>query len=232
MLSAHIAAGHQRLAALLIGGTAAIEVVLVTHHPVAPRVGPGGNPFDSIRAVVETNLAFHAVLMMILAGQLLGLLLFSRRLGLGRPIVCAGLIFCGLASVLLVVAMTFDGFVTYELISACSASAEGCTGSTGEGLRVILAAIQAFTKLGFAAQCLGFAALGAAMWAFGRRIRLAAVLCVGAALAPIVLIVAGGRVGPAQLVQVLGLFAGWGLCVALVLVCGALVERNEAPRSI
>ena len=226
--STPLRAAHQRLPALLIGGTALLEVVLVTHHPVAPRGGEGGVPFGGIQAVMDANLGFHALLMVILAGQLLGLVLFARLLGLNRPIVLVGLVFCTLAGVMLTVAMTFDGFVTYELISACAASAEGCTPATGQSLRLISAAIQSFTKLGFGAQCLGFAALGFGLWGIGGRIRLAAVACVALALSPIVLIVLGGRVGPSQLTQILVVLAAWGLCVAVTIGLRSLRERGSS----
>src|SRR5947209_18961587 len=105
----HTPAG-QRLAAFLIGGAALLELVFVSHHPVAPPGGHGGAPFAEIQAITKINLAFHAALMVILAGQLLGLVLVARRLGVHRPSVLAGLVFGLLASVMLVVAMTFDGF--------------------------------------------------------------------------------------------------------------------------
>ena len=168
--------GHQRLAAILIGCTALIEIVLVTHHPVVARAeGDPNIPFGGLAAIVQTNLMFHAILMLIVVGQLVGLILFARRLGLHRPIVIAGVLFSTLAAVLVIIAMTFDGFVVHELISRCSASKEGCGGSTAEALRLSGAIIQAFTKLGFGAQCLGFAALGGAMWTRDLQARIAAI---------------------------------------------------------
>lgn len=221
----------QRLASLLIGLPALLEIVLVTHHPIAPRSSHGGASFGGIQAVMLTNLLFHALLMVILVGQTLGLLLFARRLGLGRPLVLVGLIFCGLASVLLTVAMTFDGFVTYELVSACSASPMGCTAATAESLHIVLATIQAFTKLGFGAQCLGFAALGTAMWLPRQPIRAFALACVAVALAPVALITAQGRLGPVQLAEILALLAVWGLCAAFVLFRGLYDPSSGTARA-
>jgi len=212
---------HRRLAAILIGFTALIEVVLVSHHPVVSRIeGDPSIPFGGLAAIMRMNLTFHAILMLVVVGQFLGLVLFARRLGLHRPVVIAGLLFCGLAAVLMIIAMTFDGFVVYELISRCSASKEGCTKGTADTLRLAGAIIQGFTKLGFGAQCLGFAALGAAMWTLGGRARIAASACVIAAVAPVAIVISGEYLGPQQLMEILILLAVWGVGVAAVLVLG------------
>ena len=207
-----------RLAAALVGCTALLEAVLVTHHPVVGQAEhDSGIPFGGLAAIMQTNLTFHAVLMLIVVGQLLGLLLLARRLGLHRPLVLVGTIFCSLAAALLVIAMTFDGFVVYELISRCSASAAGCTAATGDGLRLMAAVIQGFTKLGFGAQCLGFIAFGIASWSLGGKARIGAVASVVAAAAPFAILMSGDYVGPEQLTHILALLAGWGLCMAAML---------------
>lgn len=218
-----------RLAAALIGCAALTELVLVTHHPVvAPGQGDSGIPFGGLAAIMQTNLTFHAVLMLVVVGQVLGLFLFARRLGLGRPLVMIGGILCSLAAVLLVIAMTFDGFVVYELISRCGASAAGCTDATAAALRLVLAIIQGFTKLGFGAQCLGFMALGLASWTLGGKVRIGVAISVAAAAAPIVMITSGTYVGPQQLTWILALLAGWGLCVAAILVAESLKRSGES----
>lgn len=226
--AAHAQPIHLRLAAALIGCAALMEVVLVTHHPV---VTPGdedpGIPFGGLAAIMQTNLSFHAVLMLVVVGQLTGLFLFARRLGLGRPLVIIGGILCSLAAVLLVIAMTFDGFVVYELISRCGASAAGCTDATADALRLVLAIIQGFTKLGFGAQCLGFIALGLASWTLGGKVRIGVAISVMAATAPIVMITSGTYVGPQQLTQILALLAGWGFCVAAILIAESLKRSSE-----
>ena len=207
-----------RLAAALVGCTALLEAVLVTHHPVVGQAEhDSGIPFGGLAAIMQTNLTFHAVLMLIVVGQLLGLLLLARRLGLNRPLVLVGTIFCSVAAALLVIAMTFDGFVVYELISRCSASAAGCTAATGDGLRLMAAVIQGFTKLGFGAQCLGFIAFGIASWSLGGKARIGAVASVVAAAAPFAILMSGDYVGPEQLTHILALLAGWGLCMAAML---------------
>jgi len=232
--AAHSRLSHPRLAAALIGCTALIEVVLVTHHPVVSRNDRDPSvPFGGLAAIMETNLAFHAILMLVVVGQFVGLLLFARRLGLHRPLVLTGILFCGFAAVLLMIAMTFDGFVIYELISRCSASAAGCAEGTADALRLALAIIQGFTKLGFGAQCLGFMALGVAMWRLGGNVRIAAIAAVIVATAPILMIISGAYVGPQQLMEILALLAGWGLCVASVLAMESVRSGNShaAPPS-
>lgn len=216
---------HERLAALLIGAAASLEVALITHHPIA-HAAKGDAPLVAIKAVVHANLAFHTLLMMILVGQLVGLVLFARALGLHRPLVIAGLVLCGLASFMLAVAMTFDGFVTYNLIASCSGSAQGCTGTAVDSLGIVSAIISAFSEIGFGAQCVGFAALSAAMWVPGERGRLAAAAGVVLALAPVPLVLAGGKVDPGRLLEIMTFLAAWGLCVAVVLGRGILVSRS------
>lgn len=215
-----------RLAAGLIGCAALLEVGLVTHHPVIASLSQdAAGPFGALAAIMQTNLAFHAILMLVAVGQLLGLLLFARRLGLGRPLVLIGSAFCSLATVLLVTAMTFDGFVVFELISRCQSSQTGCAQDAQSSLRLVAAIIQGFTKLGFGAQCLGFTALGLASWSFGRKSRIATVISVMAATAPMVILTSGTYVGPQQLTRILALLAVWGLCVAFILV----VESPGTP---
>lgn len=224
---------HLRLAAVLIGCAALMEVALVTHHPVvSPEEGDSGVPFGGLVAIMQTNLTFHAVLMLVVVGQLLGLFLFARRLGLARPLVIMGSIFCSLAAVLLLIAMTFDGFVVYELISRCGASAVGCTDATADSLRLVLAIIQGFTKLGFGAQCLGFIAFGLASWTLGGKVRIGVAISVMAATAPMVMITSGTYVGPEQLTGILALLAGWGLCVATILVAESLKREAASAASL
>lgn len=210
---------HSRLAAGLIGTAALVEIAMVTHHPVVAHAGPGsGASFDGLLAITQTNLTFHTILMVVAVGQLLGLILYARRLGGDRPLVLVGLVFCSLATILLVIAMTFDGFIVFELMSRCSASAAGCTPDTQGALRLVTSIIQGFTKLGFGAQCLGFIALGLASWSFGGKARIGAVVSVVAAIAPVAILTSGAYVGPQQLAQILALLAGWGLCTALILL--------------
>lgn len=217
------APANLRLAAALIGGTALLEVVLVTHHPVIPHVEQNsGIALGALAAILQTNLAFHAVLTLVAIGQLAGLFLFARRLGLNRPLVLIGALLCSLANLLIVTAMTFDGFVVYELVSRCSMSAEGCPADMTGALHLVSAIIQGFTKLGFGAQCIGFAALGLASWSLGGKARIGSILSVMAATAPLAILMSGGYVGPEQLTRILGLLGGWGLCVAVILVAAAL----------
>ena len=217
--------GHQRLAGLLIAGAALLEMVFIIHHPIAPRA-QGSISFRGIDAVMKANLAFHAMLMVIVMGQLLGLVLFARYLGLHRPIALAGVILSMLASIMLIVAMTFDGFVTYEMVSACSATVEGCSHTVEAPLQVVTAAIQAFTKLGIGAQCLGFGALALGMWDLGKWARLPALICVAFVLGPILLILLRGQMGPSQLAEIVAFQAAWGICVAVTLARGSLRDGS------
>lgn len=223
------------IGAILVGAPALIQLAVIMHHPVAApsaRAGPGAGSLAGLASVVGANRAFHAVLMLLMIAQLTGLALLARRLGTRRPIVIAGAILCALATVLLLLATTFDGFVTFELVTRCASSQEGCTDGTKSSLALVLASIQAFTKLGFLAQCLGFASFALAVLGTGPRTRIIAALGIAAALAPLAAMGAATYVNVAVIVQVLAFHAAWALGAALLLIrdSGQLGGR-ERPAS-
>ena len=223
-------AGSSRLAAALIGFAALLEVVLITHHPIA-HGGRGPGQISDIEAVANANLGFHSILMIILVGQSVGLALLARVLHFQRPIVLAGIVLCGLSSCLLLIAMTFDGFVTHELIGSCSSSAQACASVTAGSLQLVLAIISSFSKIGFAAQCLGFAAFSAAIWSYAKRARFVGIVGGLLALAPLALIALDSRLGPSRLLQILGFLAVWGFVVAVALVRGMLNPNSATSHS-
>lgn len=216
---------NDRVAAWLVGLPALIQLALILHHPVAaPAPGAAGaaDPFAGIAAVIGANRSFHAVLILLLIAQLTGVALLARTLGLHRPLVAAGSICFALAAMLLVLATTHDGFVVFELISRCRASAGGCTGGTRAALDTIMASVQAFTKLGFVAQSFGFAALAGSLLRSGRTLRLFGLAGVALALAPLGLLASGAYVGPAMIMRLLVAHAILGAGAALLLGSGRL----------
>jgi hypothetical protein len=214
-----------RVAALLVGLPAVVELALILHHPVPARtIGPAGaaDPFSGIAAVIGANRTFHAVLIMLMLGQLTGLLLLARKVGLHRPLVVVGSVFCAVATILLLLATTHDGFVTFELISRCRAAAGGCGDGTRAALELILALVQAFTKLGVVAQSFGFAAFAASLLRSGGRLRSAGAAGLVIALAPLGLLPSGDYVGAALIMQILVAQAAFGIGAALLLGSGRL----------
>lgn len=203
-----------RVAALLVGLPAIVELALILHHPVPVRTAgttAATDPFGGIAAVLGANRAFHAVLILLVVAQLTGLLLLARKLGLHRAHVVAGSMFCALAAIVLLLATAIDGFVTFELISRCRASADGCGADTQAALNMIVASVQAFTKLGLVAQSFGFAALAASLLHGAGRLRSSGLAGLAVALAPLVLLASGTYVGPVVIMQILiahALFAG------------------------
>ena len=213
-----------RIAALLLGLPAVLELALILHHPVPPRtVGAAGaaDPFAGIAAVIGPNRSFHAILILLMVVQLTGLLLLARRLGLHRPLVVLGGVFFALATVLLLLATTHDGFVVFELISRCRASSRGCGEGTRAALDLVLASVQAFTKLGLVAQSFGFAAFAASLVSGTARLRLAGAAGLVIALAPLALLASGTYVGAATIMQILIAHATLGVGAALLLLVGS-----------
>lgn len=228
------------VAAALVGVPALLELALILHHPVPARtIGSGGppDPFSGIAAVIDSNRTFHGVLIMLMLSQLTGLLLLAQKMGLHRALVAAACVFCSLATVLLLLATTHDGFVTYELISRCRASIAGCDGATRAALAMVLASVQAFTKLGLAAQSFGFAAFAAALLTRGGQLRFAALAGLVIAAAPLGLLASSVYVRPHLIMQVLVAHALFGVGAALLLAFGradrplasAVDDRTRAP---
>jgi hypothetical protein len=218
------------VAAALVGVPALCELALILHHPVPARtIGSGGptDPFSGIAAVIDSNRTFHGVLIMLMLGQLTGFLLLGQRMGLHRALVIAGCVFCSLATVLLLLATTHDGFVTYELISRCRASAAGCNDTTRAALAMVLASVQAFTKLGLAAQSFGFAAFAVALLNRAGQLRFAALAGLVIAAAPLGLLASAAYVRPHLIMQILVGHALFGVGAALLLALGR-VDRPLA----
>ncbi len=213
------------VAASLVGLPALVELALILHHPVPARTigsaGPADN-FGAIAAVIDANRTFHAVLIMLMLGQLTGLLLLARKLGFHRAPVIAACVLCALATILLLLATGYDGFVTFELISRCRASAAGCGDAAGAGLAMVVASVQAFTKLGVIMQSFGFAALAVAALLRGGHLRLAAMAGLVIALAPLGLLASGAYVGPGLIMQILIAHAVFAMGAALLLGFGRL----------
>ncbi len=204
---------------------AIVELALILHHPVPGRtLGSVGaaDPFSGIAAVIDANRAFHAVLMMLMLAQVTGLLLLARRLSLHRAPVLAGSICCGAATMLLLLATTNDGFVTYEVIARCRASTAGCGDDARASLAMILASVQAFTKLGLVAQSFGFAAFALTLLRSGSRLRLAGMVGVAIALAPLGLLASSAYVGAGSIMKILVAHALFGMGAALLLGSGRL----------
>jgi hypothetical protein len=228
---------RDRLAALLVGLPAIVELALILHHPVPARtVGPAGaaDPFGGIAAVIGANRAFHAALILLMVAQLTGLLLLARKLGIHRVTVIAGSILCAIASILLLIATSYDGFVTFELISRCTASTSGCGDDTRPALAMILAAVQAFTKLGLVGQSFGFAAFAASLLRSPHSLHFAGLAGIVIALAPLALLASGAYVGAAVIMQIVIGHALFGAGAALLLGTGRLhsvlpTAREDRP---
>lgn len=185
--------------------------------------GPAtADPFGGVAAVVERNRTFHAILISLMLAQLTGLLLLARRLGLDRPIVVAGSTVCAVATTLLLIATVNDGFVTYEVIARCRASAAGCNEGTRTAFTIIIASVQAFTKLGIIAQSLGFAIFASAGLNRAAPGRVASLVGVAIASVPLALLASGAYLGPKLIMHVLVFQALFGAGAAVLLGSGRM----------
>jgi hypothetical protein len=194
------------IAASLLGLPALMELALILHHPVPARTtGPAGaaDLFGGIAAVIGPNPHVPRGPDPADAGATDRLAAARRKWGLHRLAVIAGAVLCLAATILLLLATTFDGFVTFELISRRSASASGCGAGTRAALAMIFASVQAFTKLGLLVQSLGFAVLAATLLRSGRPLRIAGAAGIVIALAPLALLASGTYVGVVLIMQIL-----------------------------
>ncbi len=213
------------VAAALVGLPPVLELALILHHPVpVPTAGSAGmaDPFSGIAAVIDANRSFHAVLIMLMILQMTGLFLLAQRLSFQRALVVAGGFFSGLAAILLLLATTHDGFVTFELIAPCRGAVEGCGEPVRAALAMVRASVQAFTKLGLVAQSFGFAAFAGALWSSGGYLRVVAMAGLAIALSPLGLLASDAYVGAGLIMQILIAHALFGVGAALLLGTGRL----------
>lgn len=172
------ATSTSRRAALLLLLASGTILGVLAHHPVAG--GHAGKP-DLLHALAKLGGAaatVHAVLIVLLAALLYGVLTLALELGMRHPAVAFGLTAYTLGYAAMTGAMLLDGFVTASVAQRLL----GLPAVQGDGILLLISvAIQVLTKAGLWGLGVGMACLS---WAQPRATRLLAVLALPAALLP------------------------------------------------
>lgn len=219
-----------RTAALLTFVPALASLVMVLHHPVLrPEDARSGAALAAgIARIAAPNALFHGAILLLLGVQALGLASVAGRLGLGRMTVRAGVLFYGVATFLLFIPGTLDGFVTPLLGARCAGSLPACSASVAGALAFEWAAIQAFTRVALALQAIGLLCWSVAL-AQSPRLRWAGLAGALLAAAPLVLLGSMTHViDPVRLGEIILFEALWAMAAAVMLWTGALAPPAEA----
>jgi hypothetical protein len=221
---------RDRSAAWCVGLPALLFVAVIAHHPVlgVARNASVDELVAGVSRIAPANAAFHAVVLLMLSAQAIGLWSFADRLGLDRIVVRSGVFFYGVSTLLLFIAGTVDGFATPMLGHGCQVDATRCAGALAAALSTEFAWIQAFTTVALGMQAIGLACWSAAL-ALGwqGRTRLAGLSAIPVALVPLALLVSTDAViGPGRLVVLVSSGCVCTFGAAVLLWTGALT----APR--
>ena len=218
-------------AAWLVILPALISVIAVTHHPVV-RITKASSPtvaIDAINQVAMVNAAFHAVLLLLLGVQAVGLFTLAERLGLHRLRVRGGLVLFVAAMVSLFIAASFDGFLTPLIGATCVGAADQCGIPLAAALAVDAAAVQAFTKVGLGALALALCCWSIALPPMKARTALT-ITAAMLALAPLLWLgLVPQRIGPHELAILLLFEALWSTGAAILLWMGRLSAADARP---
>ncbi|MFB9243514.1 hypothetical protein IV454_23800 [Massilia antarctica] len=212
---------HRRRAAMAIGGTTALALIALSHHPVA---GKASSVQESLTQLVSLQLmdgVVHGALIVMLALLAGGFAVFGALLGRRRPSVIMGLSAYGLGCCIVVGAMLIDGFAVPQLARQFVAAPPDQIAMVYVVLRVLGTLIQVLTKAGLLSMCVAllawsYALASAPSWPWSR---LCAALGVAAGLLPgLFLLVADIRLAPGSLMAIFGAHAVWNLGVAALLL--------------
>jgi hypothetical protein len=187
---------HQRIDSYTIAATALIVLVALFHHPVASTSGDAAQ----IAQLAHKDRLIHSILIVMLA-------MLTRALRSLQPTSATSLAAHALGSVLLGVAMLFDGFIVPDV-------AVGIPDSLPM-LQAMGVAIQVFSKAGLLAH--SAAMLG---WAYASRRSLPWLAVVGmlaSSLPAAALLFSELRLTPHSLMAIFSIQAAWYLSAAWVL---------------
>jgi hypothetical protein len=203
------------------------------------RMATGSDPLSILQSVVQIgpwHAGVHVVAMACIGGFMYGYTVLSRRLGLHRAPVLAGLIAYGFGSVLMLIATTIDGFISTGTAALfVNKSPEAVRFgywmfATMEGVALTAIASVAWV-------CQSVAALGWACAMLGERglaRKLGMTGLVSGALPAVAVFVAGANMTETVVVGILLVQAVWNLTAAVYLFSGAKasVQAHTAAQKI
>jgi hypothetical protein len=190
------------------------------------RMASGNDPLSILQSMVQIgpwHAGVHVVAQACIAGFMFGYSVLSRRLGMSRAPVLAGLIAYGFGSMLMLVATTIDGFIGPDLAALFATK-------SAEGVKVgywLVQAIAGVALTDIARVAWVFQSLAALAWAWAllgegglaRRLGMAGLVSGG--LPALAVFAAGAHMTEPVVVGILLAQAAWNLTAAAYLFSGA-----------
>lgn len=160
----------------------------------------------------------HGAVMFVLALLTSGMLYFSALLGFRRPAVLTATIFYVVATALMFVATTIDGFVIPMIGAHCEATTVNCLQSTQEMLSLASIFVQSFTRIGEFATASAIFFWSIELLHFRSQLRVIGLAGVAIAVGHVVLLFGPASVlTPHSLLMLLALQVMWYLFAAVLM---------------
>jgi hypothetical protein len=210
--------------------TALLSLLAASHHPELRT--------HDLRAALQILadqrglvVGVHALLLLLMGGQLVGFYGFARLLGLDRPLAAAGLLFVGAGSAAMLGAAAVNGFAVPAFAADYRTLAPADASAVTAALRLCWQLNQAFASIGAVAWGLGLLSWSAELALRPGLTRIVGLIGGLAALA----IAAGVGSGMIRLhvggfIAVMVLLTAWSVAAALLMLTGRL-SPGRAPSS-
>jgi hypothetical protein len=207
---------RDRVAATGMAAAAVLSIVLVALDPEVSVHG-AGPILQAIAASAPFHQGVHVAESLFVLMLAHGVVSLGARLGLSRPVVRFGLMAYLAGALTMLVAATFDGFVTPAIAAAWLRPNHDVQAGL-EAVRFAGAAVQSFATMSWGLEAMGALALSAALFADGGARRRLGALGLVAAAAPIVTIAASGpAMDTMVVVAILLTQAVWNVVCAIAL---------------
>ena len=156
--------------------------------------------------------------MFVLALLTSAMMHFSALLGFRRPAVLTAAIFYGLATLLLFVAMTIDGFVMPMIGARCATAAADCLQPTQDMLSLASIFVQSFTRIGEFATAIAILFWSIELLHFAGVTRAVGIAGIVLPIAHVVLLFgAAAMLTPHSLLMLVGVQIVWYVVVAALM---------------
>lgn len=187
---ARTATPRDRPAAAGMAVAAVLSIVFVALDPEV-RVSGARAVLEAVAANAAVHQGVHVAESLFVLMLAHGVVSLGTRLGLSRPLVRFGLLAYVAGAVAMLVAATFDGFVTPAAAAAWLRPNHDVQSGL-EAVRFAGVAVQSFATMSWGLEAVGALALSAALFADGGARRRLGALGLVAAVAPIVALAASG----------------------------------------